>query len=347
MEKRKKRKVEINNKNNIPSSIKSASIKKRELQYCNNNNYNNVNNNNNDGDVNNNNVKHITIQSNIRTEFFFEKGWWVFLMVNLSHKATKATQIKIHSSPELEMLRINTDGNKIQNKWAILMRVGRFTTKKNAKTFFMQWNKKSRGLCSRITNGISLVKKCYKDDKINVWMTTRTKDDMLLFYERDRLWLEFGLIKTQQRLQKQNVLQLNNVFSSSLLKSNFSNNDNDNDSREEKENQDGKYEKNSCDEDDDDEEDVDIDDKSNRSMILPMVGGNTIYKYDTITKETHPLLFSLQRKESHSDNNCKDLANIEHHHKFNNLCNCFKNTFSCTSVNNNNNNNNNAYKEDI
>ncbi len=120
----------------------------------------------------------------------FLKGWWVFLMVNLSSRANRSSQIKMDKNPELAMLQSNTNKNRDQNMWTILMRVGGFENKTKASEFYDYWNKKSRGLCSRIAKGISLVKKYHATENIKMWATSRTKENMISFYGEHRLWLE-------------------------------------------------------------------------------------------------------------------------------------------------------------
>lgn len=120
----------------------------------------------------------------------FTQGWWVSLMVNLSDRANRTTRIVVNDNPELEMLRSNTNKNKEQNMWSILMRVGGFKTKNTASEFFNYWNKKSRGLQSRITRGILLVKRYHVTEGIIMWTTSKTKKEMISFYEKKRTWLE-------------------------------------------------------------------------------------------------------------------------------------------------------------
>ena len=132
----------------------------------------------------------------------FLKGWWVFLMVNLSSKANRTTQIKMHRNPELAMLQSNTNKNKDQNMWTILMRVGGFENKRKALEFYDYWNKKSRGLCSRIAKGISLVKKYHATEKIVMWATSRSKENMISFFNRHRLWLESSSSFATERRKK-------------------------------------------------------------------------------------------------------------------------------------------------
>lgn len=120
----------------------------------------------------------------------FRSGWWVFLMVNISPRAVKTTQIKIDQNPELSMLMINSTKNKEQNAWVIVMRVGRFDTKPDAIKFYDKWTKKSRGLCSRVFKGLSLIEKYATESNINAWTTSRKRRDMLSFYGRCKLWLE-------------------------------------------------------------------------------------------------------------------------------------------------------------
>lgn len=137
------------------------------------------------------------------TTSLFLKGWWVFLMVNLSSKANRTTQIKMHKNPELAMLQSNTNKNKDQNMWTILMRVGGFENKRKASEFYEYWNKKSRGLCSRIAKGISLVKKYHETDNITMWTTSRSKENMISFFNEHRLWLESSNSFMMDRRQQQ------------------------------------------------------------------------------------------------------------------------------------------------
>ena len=134
-------------------------------------------------------------EETVRASLFL-RGWWVFLMVNLSSKANRTTQIRIHQNPELAMLQSNTNKNKDQNMWTILMRVGGFRNKRKASEFYEYWNKKSRGLCSRIAKGISLVKKYHRTENIKMWATSRSRDEMISFFNEKRLWLETSTSST-------------------------------------------------------------------------------------------------------------------------------------------------------
>lgn len=164
---------------------------------------------------------HYQRQRNVNTSLFL-KGWWVFLMVNLSSKATRTTQIKMHQNPELAMLQSNTNKNKEQNMWTILMRVGGFRTKRKATEFYEYWNKKSRGLCSRIAKGISLVKKYHYTENIKMWTTSRSRDEMISFYNHNRLWLE-----TSSSSSSLSSFASINTFSSSSSSSSNEENDDD------------------------------------------------------------------------------------------------------------------------
>lgn len=160
------------------------------------------------------------------------KDWWVFLMVNLAEGANKSTQILVDRSPETAMLLKNSVSNKGQNVWTILMRVGGFESHSAATSFYNEWNRKSRGLNSRIKKCILLVEK-YRggggetknkedgkddddDDDDNegearsvisdkpprLWVTSKTKEEMLAFYRKDKLWLESTAVATLEEKEE-------------------------------------------------------------------------------------------------------------------------------------------------
>jgi hypothetical protein len=122
----------------------------------------------------------------------FTGGWWVFLMVNVSQKASKTSQIKVGRSPEVVALKSNTNKNRAQNMWTVLLRIGKFDDERSANEFFGCWNKKSRGLFKRVEKGISLVEKYKGRDgrRVVMWITSNTKEKMIAFYDEHRPWFE-------------------------------------------------------------------------------------------------------------------------------------------------------------
>lgn len=122
------------------------------------------------------------------------EGWWVFLLVNMSPKASRNTQIKVGQQPELIMLQLNTDRSKEQNMWAILLRIGPFSTAETANAFYDSWNEKSRGLQSRYSKGVSLAEKYHREghSEVNAWTTSRSKEVMMRHFEKEKLWLDIS-----------------------------------------------------------------------------------------------------------------------------------------------------------
>lgn len=153
----------------------------------------------------------------------FTSGWWVFLMVNVSSKANRSTQICLSQKPDLTMLKYNVVKKKVQNMWVIVARVGKFDTYHEAVLFYTAWDKKSRGLTNRVAKGINLVKRFPPESNVRLWLTTKSKSKATSFFYKERVWLEsYSLAATtttttaivSQKDKKSNTPLLTNTIAS-------------------------------------------------------------------------------------------------------------------------------------
>ena len=105
--------------------------------------------------------------------------WFVFLLVNVSETASKKTDIRIHSLPNVVEFVQNIIRPGKSQLWRIVMAIGEFHRWENAIAFSHKWENGKRGCKSRVLGGFELFGYYREAYKLCLYITPNTKDETI------------------------------------------------------------------------------------------------------------------------------------------------------------------------